>query len=101
VKLVDWKRIGIGIAAAIVLGAAVYFLFGGKTIDSADLESDLAAQVAQRADVAEDAVDVSCPDDVEVEAGKVFDCEATLEGDTATIEVELTDDDGHYEARVK
>jgi hypothetical protein len=98
---VNWKRIGIGIAVAIVVAIAAVALFGAKTIDSADLESDLASQITGQAQVAEDTVEVSCPEDVEVEAGKIFECEATVEGDTTTIEVRLTDDDGGYQARVK
>jgi len=89
----DLKRIGIGIAVVIALVIVALALFGSKSLDTDNLESDLAAQA--------DAEEVSCPDDVEVEAGKVFDCDATIDGQAQTIEVELTDDDGTYVARLK
>jgi Domain of unknown function (DUF4333) len=106
----DLKRslIGTAVIAALVLGALA--LFGTKSLDVADLESDLAAQVAPPLRASEDAVDVACPDDVDVEAGFTFDCEVTYDGSsvgsparagTATIQVELTDDDGGYKAQLE
>ena len=94
----DWKRIGIGVAAAIVVAIVVMVAFGSKTIDNEDLEADLADQVATELNVGggED-VEVSCPDDVEVEAGKEFECDATVNGEhKTTIRIRLTDDDGGY-----
>jgi Domain of unknown function (DUF4333) len=96
---VDWKRIGIGVAAAIVVAIVVMVAFGSKTIDNEDLEADLADQVTMEFNVdgGED-VEVSCPDDVEVEAGKEFECDATIDGEHATtVRIRLTDDDGGYQ----
>ena len=96
----DFKRIGIGVAVAIAIVIVGIVVFGTKTIDSDDLESKLAEQAAPSAGGA-GAVDVSCPDDIEVEEGKVFDCEATINGRDQTIEVRLTDDEGTFVARLK
>jgi hypothetical protein len=95
---VDWKRIGIGVAAAIVVAIVVMVAFGSKTIDSEDLESDLADQVTSEFNVAGgDEVEVSCPDDIEVEEGQQFECDATINGEHATtIQIRLIDDDGGY-----
>jgi hypothetical protein len=95
------KRLGIGIVIAIVIAIAAVALFGNKTIDSDDLESKLTSQAAEQTRVSEDSIDVSCPDDIEAEEGKVFDCDATLEDQQATIEVRLTDDEGTYVATFK
>ena len=86
-------------AAAIVLAVVVMFAFGSKTIDNADLESDLADQITTEFNVSEgDEVAVSCPEDVEVEEGKEFECDATINGEhAATVQIRLTDDDGGYE----
>ena len=54
-------------------------------------------------------MDVSCPDDVDVEAGTTFECDVSYEesgagqaaaAETATIEIELTDDEGTYIPRL-
>ena len=46
-------------------------------------------------------VSVACPDDIEAEAGRTFECTLTApNGDLVSVEVTLTDDDGSFEAVV-
>ena len=42
------------------------------------------------------ATEVTCPDDVDVDAGTTFECQVTYDGREATIEIELTDDEGTF-----
>lgn len=74
---------------------------GTETIDNADLESKLADQLSADAGVNPDDVSVSCPEDIEVEEGREFDCTLTApNGDEVTVNVTLTNDDGGFEAVV-
>ena len=44
---------------------------------------------------------VECPEGIEAEAGREFECELTApNGDLVSVEVNLTDDDGSFEAVV-
>jgi hypothetical protein len=97
----DLKRVGVGIALAAALALLAFVVLGTKSLDSEELEADLVAELAPQLQVDEDIVDVSCPDDVEVEAGTVFDCDASAGEQALTVEVELTDDDGSYTARLE
>jgi len=106
---VDLRRIVVVIAVLIAAVLAGVALFGSKSLDIDDLESDLAGQAAPELETTADAMDVSCPDDVDVEAGTTFECEVSYEesgagqaagAGTATIEIELTDDDGTYIPRL-
>jgi hypothetical protein len=70
-----------------------------EKIDSADLESKLKDQLGQSAGVEPRAVD--CPDDVEIEKGKTFDCTLTApNGDEVRVEVTFTNDEGGIKAVV-
>ncbi len=72
---------------------------GTTTIDRADLERQLTDQLGRDAGVAPKGVD--CPADVEVEAGRRFDCTLTApNGDAVRVAVTLTNDDGGFEAVV-
>ena len=94
------KTIGAAVIA-LALAASPAFAGCGENLDSDDLEDKLGGQVATNAGVDEADVEVGCPEDVEVEQGTTFDCDVTIEGNETTIEVELTDDEGTYEARLK
>jgi hypothetical protein len=97
---VDLRRIVVVIAvllAAVLIGLA---LFGSKSLDIDDLEADLATQAAPELGTRADEMDVSCPDDVDVEAGTTFECQVTYGNREATIEIELTDDEGTYIPRL-
>jgi hypothetical protein len=70
-----------------------------EKIDTADLESKLKDQLGQSAGV--EPRDVECPDDIEIEKGKKFDCTLTApNGDEVRVEVTLTNDEGGFEAVV-
>ena len=74
---------------------------GTKTLDSADLEQQLADQLAPQGGLKPSQVVVSCPDDQEVETGAKFDCALTTpNGDEVTVNVTLTSDDGDFDATV-
>jgi hypothetical protein len=70
-----------------------------QRIDSSDLESKLKDQLSQSAGA--EAKSVDCPDDIEIEKGKKFDCTLTApNGDKVRVEVTLTNEDGGFRALV-
>jgi hypothetical protein len=85
-------------------GVAALALFatgcGSKTVDTKDLEGQLAEQLAPQAGVDAADLKVSCPNDQEVKAGRKFNCELTYQGEKRTIVVTLQDDEGKYSATV-
>jgi uncharacterized protein DUF4333 len=85
-----------GIVAVLVLaglGLGAFLLFGSKVLDTAEAERQIAAIAQEQAGVT--VTDVSCPDDVELAAGTVTTCTASLEGQEVTFTVEQTDDEGN------
>ncbi len=95
------------LAAAIALPAVAFavtgcsFSIGSDTIDSADLESKLADQLAPQAGVDRNDVSVACPDDQEAKKDAKFDCILTApNGDKVTVNVTLTNDSGGFDAVV-
>lgn len=85
------------LVAAVLFG---FLLLGSRSLDVADLEADLTRQAAPELGAAPEATEVSCPDDVEAEAGTTFECQVTYENRHATLEIELTDDEGTYVPRL-
>jgi uncharacterized protein DUF4333 len=75
------------------LGVGAFLLFGSKVLDTAEAERQIAAIAQEQAGVT--VTDVSCPDDVELAAGTVTTCTASLEGQEVTFTVEQTDDEGN------
>jgi cytoskeletal protein RodZ len=75
------------------LGVGAFFLFSTKVLDTAEAERQIAAIAEEQAGVT--VTDVSCPDDVELAAGTVTTCTASLEGQEVTFTVEQTDDQGN------
>ncbi|HYH62029.1 MAG TPA: DUF4333 domain-containing protein [Solirubrobacterales bacterium] len=74
---------------------------GGNTIDTADLESKIGSELSADAGVDPEEVSVSCPEDIEAEKDKEFDCTLTApNGDEVTVNVTLTDDEGGFDAVV-
>ncbi|MGY1603160.1 DUF4333 domain-containing protein [Geodermatophilus sp. SYSU D00815] len=89
------------IGALVLIGGLVVgalFLFGPKTLDTAEAESRISALVEEQAGVAP--ADVTCPADVEAEAGATFSCTATLDGQPISVSVTQTDDEGNVEFTV-
>ena len=88
-------------ALAIATAGCSVSIGGGDTIDSADLEKELADQLAPQAGVDPADVSVSCPDDQEAEKGAKFQCELTApNGDKVQVDVTLTNDEGGFDAVV-
>jgi hypothetical protein len=88
-----------GIVAAVLavvgLGVAALFLFGSKVLDTAEAEREIARITEEQAGLA--ATDVSCPDDVPLEAGTTTTCTGTLDGQPISFTVEQTDDEGNVQ----
>jgi Domain of unknown function (DUF4333) len=87
------------IAAALVviggLAVGALLLFGRTTIDTAEVERQIAGLTEEQVGVA--AQDVRCPEDVEAVAGESFTCTATLEDQPVSFTVEQTDDEGNVQ----
>jgi uncharacterized protein DUF4333 len=81
------------VAGLLLLGAAC-----GRTLDTQGLEDQIADLLAQRGGPAVESID--CPEDVKVEQGATFECTATGQDATWTIEVTQTDDQGHVDMRI-
>lgn len=88
-----------GIVAAVLaivgLGVAALFLFGTKLLDTAEAEREIARITEEQAGLA--ASDVSCPDDVPLQAGTTTTCTGTLDGQPISFTVEQTDDEGNVQ----
>ena len=73
----------------------------GNTVDSAQMEEDLATQLSEQAGVDAADVSVACPDDEEAEEGNKFDCTLTApNGDEVTVNVTITNGGDSFEAEV-
>lgn len=80
-------------ASVVALGACSVSVTTGS-LDTAKLEQEIASGLEEQTGVT--ATDVSCPDNVEGRKGTTFDCTATADdGSKATIQVDVTDDDGN------
>lgn len=74
---------------------------GSSTIDSADLQTELADQLAPQAGVRPADVSVACPDDEAAERGHRFDCTLTApNGDEVIVNVTIRNDEGGFDAVV-
>ena len=84
--------------ALVVPLIAVVFVGCSDVLDEATLEEELTQQV--RPTLAEPAMTVDCPSDVEVEAGATFTCTATApDGAVTIVEVTQQSDAGDVEWR--
>ena len=90
--------IGAVVAGVLVLGGlavAAVLLFGTKTLDSAEAERLISQATEEQSGVVP--TDVSCPQDIEAEAGATFTCSAFLEDQPISFTVTQTDDDGNVQ----
>jgi hypothetical protein len=76
---------------------------GKKVVSQSDVETQVAAQLAQQ--VHQPTPDVKCPDDLEAKVGAKMTCTLTAQGDTTTYPVTVTVssvDNGvaHFDAEV-
>jgi hypothetical protein len=94
----NWFRASVvSLAAALTFGVTGC----GNTLDTGDLEGELVDQLAADAGVDPDDVSVDCPEDIEAEEGREFECTLTAPNDDeVTVEVTLTNDEGGFEAVV-
>ncbi len=68
---------------------------GVSEVDVDALEKDIVSEVKKQADVD---VEAACPDQVDWETGKSFDCDVDFEdGSTRQVTVKMVDDDGNVE----
>lgn len=81
----------------LALVAALALAACAKTVDSGDLEGQLVDQYG----AGNENVTADCPDDEKAEEGNTFTCTLTDEQSDQTLDVEvtMTDDDGHFEAK--
>jgi hypothetical protein len=88
-----------GIVAAVLgvvgLGVAALFLFGTRLLDTAEAEREIVRITEEQAGLA--ATDVTCPDDVPLQAGTTTTCTGTLDGQPIRFTVEQTDDEGNVQ----
>ncbi len=77
------------------LGAGAWFLFGTSTLDTADAEGQISAQVQEQTGVAPDSVD--CPADVELAEGTTSTCTVTLQGQDYAYTLTQLDDEGNVQ----
>jgi|HigsolmetaAR202D_1030399.scaffolds.fasta_scaffold04418_6 hypothetical protein len=88
-------------AAVAALGALGLAACGAEVIDADDLASKIRDQMSAQVGVDPEQVTVECPDDIEVEEGRKFECDLTApNGDPVIVEVTLTNDEGGFEAIV-
>ena len=87
------------VAGAVVvlggLGAGAFLLFGGSTLDDADAEGQISAQVQEQTGIAPDSVD--CPSGVDLAEGTTSTCSVTLQGQTFDYTLTQLDDEGAVE----
>ena len=97
--MLSLKLRGVAATAVLVVGLAVAGC--GSTVDSEQMEEDLANQLSEQAGVEAADVSVDCPDDEEAEEGNEFDCTLTApNGDEVTVNVTITNDGDSFEAEV-
>lgn len=100
-RLVVVPLVLVASAAALTACKAEVNVGGETTVNSSDLEQQLATKFAPKLDQKASGVSVDCPDDQSAEKGTKFTCTLTEPNDsTVDIEVTLTDDSGSYDAAV-
>jgi hypothetical protein len=77
------------------LAVGALLLFGTKTLDTADAERQIAQLTEDQVGVAP--TDVTCPSDIEAQAGATFACSASLEDQPISFTVTQSDDDGNIQ----
>lgn len=81
-------------AGALLAAAALTSCSTTSTLDIDKLESTIATEMEQQLDLPGTPT-ITCPDEVEIEAGNVFNCTAELAGDSVEVQVTQDDDEGN------
>lgn len=68
-------------------------------LDMTKLETTIATELQSQLDLSAEPT-VTCPEDVPIEKDNVFNCTATLDGESADIQVTQTDDQGNVKWEV-
>lgn len=96
------RRTGAVVAALVTtllviggLAVGALFLFGGRLLDTAEAEREITRITEEQFGLAPS--EVTCPDDVPLEAGTTTTCSATLDGQPVSYTVEQTDDEGNVQ----
>ena len=88
--------VGLIALAVVVIAAAIILplVLGGTRLDPQAVQRDVATQFEERESVA---VDLTCPDDMDVSVGETYQCTGTTADDEdVTISIEITSDEGAY-----
>lgn len=82
----------VGLGALVVLvavGVVLLLTLGPTVLDASAAERDVAAQFEQRHGVA---VELTCPEDMEVDAGATYECTGTTaDGEEVTLQISISD----------
>ena len=88
---------GAVVSVVAVIAVVSFFAFGRTTtLDTAAAEEGVRTVVTESYG-ASDVSGVSCPQDIEVEAGTSVDCTLTVDGAFKTVTLTFLDDDANYE----
>jgi hypothetical protein len=84
----------------VIASAAVASLLAActSTLDTDGLEEQIRALLEERGGPM--VTEVTCPEDIEVEAGATFECSATGEGAEWIVQVTQADDQGNVEIEI-
>ncbi|MCW2583724.1 MAG: hypothetical protein JWQ53_2514 [Klenkia sp.] len=88
--------VGLIALAVVVIAAAIILplVLGGTRLDPQAVQRDVATQFEERESVA---VDLTCPDDMDVSVGETYQCTGTTADDEdVAISIEITSDEGAY-----
>ena len=88
---------GVAIAVVAVIALVSFLILGrSTTLDTAAAQEGV-RQVVTESYGASDVSGVSCPQDIEVEAGASVECTLTVDGAFKTVTLTFLDDDANYE----
>jgi hypothetical protein len=82
----------VGLLVLVVVAVLLFVFLGGSTVlDPAAVERDVSAQFQEREGVA---VQLDCPDDMEVSANATYECTGTTDrGEQVTLQITVTDEE--------
>ena len=69
-----------------------------RSLDKTSLESSIETQLESKGGISD--VTVTCPGDIKAQAGGTFTCTAAAQGETVTLQVTQTDDQGNVTFKI-